>query len=417
MRVELLQDALNLAFVVLQAITALFGAYQIVFSAFGVLYRPRRIDHRPQKRFAVLVAAHNEEAVVGQLLDNLQKLDYPRELYDVFVIADNCTDGTAAVALARGATVAERASEDERGKGYAIRWMLERLHHLPVAYDAVVMFDADNLVSPNFLRVMNDRLLSGKRVVQSYLDSKNPYDSWVTVSMAISYWYTNRMWQLARRNLGLSCALGGTGLCIDMALLDELGWDATGLAEDTEFCAKCVALGIYPDWAHEARVYDEKPITLRASMRQRLRWMQGHFACAERYSWSLIKGSVRERSLAKFDAAVYLFQPASFIVIFLTGFMLYWQVTAPSAALISSAEHLLPTWFWLLVNAFVILQMPLAMILDRVNWRGLLGLPLFPFFMATWFPVTLIALFTRHNKEWKHTTHTRSLSLEDLRSR
>ena len=235
---EFWRNALNLALILLQSVTALFGAYQIVFSVFGLVYRPKRTGSAAQKRFAVLVAAHNEESVIGPLLENLKHLDYPDDMYDIYVIADNCSDGTADIARRHGVHVAERTTDTDRGKGYAIRWMLERLYHSPQPCDAVVMFDADNLVSPNFLQVMNDRLMDGKRVIQGYLDSKNPFDSWVSVSMAISYWYTNRMWQLSRRALGLSCALGGTGLCIDMQLLRQLGWDATGLAEDTEFGAK-----------------------------------------------------------------------------------------------------------------------------------------------------------------------------------
>lgn len=409
-----IRELITAIFLLLQLATALFGAYQIAFSFLGLHYRRRTLKAEPVKRFAVVIAAHNEAAVIQPLLDNLQRLDYPRHLYDVYVIADNCTDRTAEIARSHGAIVARRQTADERGKGHAIRWMLTRLQLGQTQYDAVVMFDADNLVSRNFLMVMNDRLCAGKKVIQGYLDSKNPFDSWVTVSMAISYWYTNRMWQLARRNLGLSCALGGTGLCIDMNLLADLGWDATGLAEDTEFGARCVGLGIYPEWSHEARVYDEKPVTLRASLRQRLRWMQGHFACAETYALPLIGASLRERNLAKFDAAVYLFQPASFIVIFLTGLILYWQITAPAQSMMASLLHVLPTWFWVAVNLFIMLQIPLALALERVNWRGYLGIPLFPFFMVTWFPVTVMALFTRHNKQWTHTRHTRALSLDDM---
>lgn len=409
-----IKDVISILFFSLQAITALFGAYQVVFSLFGLRYRKRVITSFPVKKFAILVAAHNEAHVIAPLLQNLSHIDYPSNLYDIYVIADNCQDETADIARAHGVYVAERHTQSEHGKGYAIRWMLDRLLLQSDSYDAVIMFDADNLVSENFLLVMNDRLCAGKRVIQGYLDSKNPFDSWVTVSMAISYWYTNRMWQLARRNLGLSCALGGTGLCIDMTLLRQLGWNATGLAEDTEFGAKCVSLGIYPEWAHEARIYDEKPVTLYASMRQRLRWMQGHFACAESYALPLIKDSIRERNLAKLDAAVYLYQPASFLIIFLTGFMLYWQVTAPSSAFIVGIYRLMPTWFLIVVNLFVVIQMPLALLLERVNWRGYLGLPLFPFFMITWFPVTFLALFTSHNKKWAHTQHTRALTYHDL---
>ncbi len=405
------------AFVVMQALTGLIGVYQVVLSVFGLIHRKKPLQFQPHKRFAVLVAAHNESQVISPLLENLKRLDYPKSLYDVYVIADNCTDNTAEIARQHGVIAAERKTEKDRGKGYAIRWMLERLKESETAYDAVVMFDADNLVGTNFLRVMNEWLLKGKKVIQGYLDIKNPYDSWVTISMAISYWYTNRMWQLARYNLGLSCALGGTGLCIDMPLLQRLGWEATGLTEDVEFGAKCVSHGIYPVWAHDAKVYDEKPISLIASMRQRLRWMQGHFNCAQQYMFPLLAASFAERSLAKLDAAIYLFQPMRFLILFFTGFMLLFQVSNPTPNALSQVTELLPTWFWAAVNIFILVQMPLGMLLDRIHWKGYLGLPLFPFFMVTWFPVTLTALFTRHNRVWKHTTHTRAISFDDLRIR
>ena len=409
------REILTVIFIALQLVTALFGGYQIVFSFFGLVYRKRQVTASPEKRFAVLVAAHNEESVIAPLLDNLHQLDYPKELYDIYVIADNCNHHTAMIARQHDVRVAERFTLDERGKGYAIRWMLNQLQQVDEKYDAVVMFDADNLVSRNFLQVMNDRLMAGKKVIQGYLDSKNPFDSWVSVSMALSYWYTNRMWQLSRRNLGLSCALGGTGLCIDMQLLSELGWDATGLAEDTEFGAKCVSIGIYPEWAHEARVFDEKPVTIMASLRQRLRWMQGHFSCAETYAVPLIKKSIRERNLAKFDAAVYLFQPASFIVVFLTAVVYYLQLASANSTLLTGMLGLFPNWFWLTINILILLQIPLALFLERVNWRAYLAIPLFPVFLLTWFPVTLLAVFTRHNKNWVHTKHTRSISLEEMK--
>lgn len=408
---------LNGAFIVMQLLTGLIGLYQVALSVFGLFYRKRKIRFAPQKRFAVFVAAHNEEQVIGPLLDNLLRMEYPRDLYDIYVIADNCTDRTAEIAKGFGVQVAERFSETERGKGFAIRWMLERIKDVDVNYDAVVMFDADNLVATNFLRVMNDRLMEGKKVIQGYLDIKNPFDSWVSISMAISYWYTNRMWQLARYHLKLSAALGGTGLCIDMELLQQLGWEATGLTEDVEFGAKCVTLGIYPVWAHDARVYDEKPITLQASMRQRLRWMQGHFNCAQQYMGTLLVDSVKEANLAKLDAAIYLFQPMRFLILFFTGFMVLVQVYVPSTGSEQFLTQLLPTWFWAAINIFILVQMPLAMLLERVPWLAYLGLPLFPFFMFSWFPVTLIALFTRRNRIWKHTIHTRAIQLDDLRTR
>ena len=104
------------------------------------------------------MCAHNEEAVVGELVKNLRSLDYPDELYDIFVVADNCTDKTAEVASAAGANVHERFNKEEVGKGYAMGWMFDRVEKMDRKYDAFLIFDADNLVHPQFMLEMNDHL-------------------------------------------------------------------------------------------------------------------------------------------------------------------------------------------------------------------------------------------------------------------
>ncbi|MCL6444737.1 MAG: glycosyltransferase family 2 protein [Alicyclobacillus sp.] len=408
---------LNLCYVIMQVFTGVIGVYQIVMSLFGIWHRKQPLKFDPSKRFAVIIPAHNEERVIGPLIDSLNAQQYPRELYDIHVIADNCTDHTREVALRHGARVHVRRNTEKRGKGFGIEWMLERLWAMGEQYDAVVMFDADNLVAPDFLRIMNDKLCAGHKVIQGYLGVKNPFDTWVSVSMGISYWYSNRMWQNARQNLGLSCSLGGTGLCIDMALLKEMGWGATGLTEDLEFGVRCVERGILPIWAHDAKVYDEKPTTLLASARQRLRWMQGHFHCAHKHMLPLLKAGILERNFAKFDAGIYLFQPMRFLILFLTSLMMVLQVSGPHPSLFSHVTSLLPTDFWVAVNVFLYLQMPLALFLERVNWRAYFGLILLPFFLWTWGPVTFQAYFTKTNRKWSHTVHKRAIRLDQIRSR
>ncbi|MBX5436021.1 MAG: glycosyltransferase family 2 protein [Alicyclobacillaceae bacterium] len=408
---------LNVCYALMQLFTGFIGLYQIILSLFGIWHRREPLRFEPAKRFCIMIPAHNEERVIGPLIDSLRAQAYPQDLYDIYVIADNCTDHTREVAERHGALVHVRQSDDKRGKGYAIEWMLERIWRSGQAYDAVVMFDADNLVAPDFLRVMNDKLCQGHRVIQGYLDVKNPFDTWVSVSMAIAYWYSNRMWQNARQNLGLSCSLGGTGLCIDMALLREMGWGATGLTEDLEFGVRCVERGILPIWAHDAKVYDEKPTTLLSSFRQRLRWMQGHFHCAQHHLVPLLRAGLRERNFAKLDAAIYLFQPMRFLILFLTSLMMVLQVSKPETTLVSHVTSLLPTDFWIAVNVFLYMQMPLALFLERVNWRAYFGLVLLPLFLWTWGPVVFQAYFTRANRRWAHTVHKRAIRLDQLRSR
>lgn len=412
-----IHDLIGILYTVMQVFTGAIGVYQISTSLFGVWYRKKTIQHAPRHRFAVIVPAHNEERVVGPLVDSLVVQEYPKELFDIHVIADNCTDHTREVALKHGAAVHVRVNQVRLGKGFVIEWMLERLWNWPVKYDAVVMVDADNLVAADFLRVMNDRLCDGHKVIQGYLGIKNPFDTWVSVSMGISYWYSNRMWQNARQNLNLSCSLGGTGLCIDMPLLKEMGWHATGLTEDLEFGVRCVERGVIPIWAHDAKVYDEKPVTLITSMRQRLRWMQGHFQIAKTHMFPLLKAGIMQRSFTKFDAGIYLFQPMRFLILFLTSLMLLLQVTTPHATVVSHFTTLLPTDFWVGVNIILYLQMPLALLLERTNWRAYVGLILLPFFLWTWGPVVLQAYFTKTNRKWVHTVHKRAIRLDELRSR
>lgn len=412
-----LHYGIDILYTIMQIFTGAIGVYQICTSIFGIWHRKQPVRHEPKHRFAIIVPAHDEERVVGPLVDSLVAQNYPKDLFDIHVVADNCTDHTREVALKHGAAVHVRVDRERRGKGFVIEWMLERLWNWPVQYDAVVMFDADNLVAPDFLRIMNDKLCEGHKVIQGYLGIKNPFDTWVSVSMAISYWYSNRMWQNARQNLRLSCSLGGTGLCIDLPLLKELGWHATGLTEDLEFGVRCVEQGVIPIWAHDAKVYDEKPTTLMASMRQRLRWMQGHFHCAKTHMFPLLKSGITERSFLKFDAGIYLFQPMRFLILFLTSIMLLLQVSTPHTTVVSHLTALLPTDFWIIVNVFLYLQMPLALLLERANWRSYFGLLILPFFLWTWGPVVLQAYFTKANRTWVHTVHKRAIRLDEIRSR
>lgn len=407
----------NVLLVAAQILVACVGVYQFAISLFGLRKRKARRRHEPKHSFAVIVAAHNEERVIGALLDNLLKLDYPRELYDIFVICDNCTDRTADVVRAYGVHAFERRNPALRGKGHAIEWMLNELWKMPKSYDAVVMFDADNLVSPDFLRCMNDDLCEGHRVIQGYLDTKNPNDSWITAAYGITYWYCNRMWQLSRKQLKMANFLGGTGMCFDAALLKEMGWGATSLVEDLEFSVRCIKRGIYPVLNYEARVFDEKPLSFKASVRQRLRWMQGHFTVARRYFFPLFWQALRERNLAKLDTALYAITVYHVLLgAFLTIALWVDQLRAEPA--LDSLYAYLPWWVTAIVVFCSVAQFPVAMALERVrSWKMYAMLLLFPVFLLSWWPITLYAFFTQNNRTWSHTRHTRVLRLEELQGK
>ncbi len=384
-----------------------FAVYYFSLSFFGFSYKKETTIADPANRFAVIIAAHNEESVISALVANCKQLDYPREMYDTFVIADNCTDNTAQVATEAGATVWRRTNDQEQGKGYALEWAFNRLYTLPKEYDAVVIIDADNLVSLNFLKIMNNRLLQGEKIIQGYLDSKNPDDTWVTRCIHVGYVITNRFWQLAKYNIGLSCALGGTGMCIAVDVLKKFGWGANSLTEDLEFQIKALLVGIKVSWAHEAKVFDEKPLTLKQSMNQRQRWMQGHCTVASHYLGKLLWQGLKQRNPALLDGAIYCCNP---YFVMLCGFGIIYQIFQG-----------LPILQMLIHNPIIIigfvgqfLYFGIALLLEEINPNVYAWLLYYPIFGLTWLPVVYSGFATQSNRNWNHTQHTRSISYQEL---
>jgi len=399
-----------------QIVLAVIGGYQLILACFGWFRRKTKVHYEPQKSFAVLVAAHNEEQVVGALIENLKHLNYPRELYDIMVICDNCTDRTADIAREHGVYAFERHHATLRGKGYAIEWMLKELYKLPRSYDGVVMFDADNLVDKDYLIHMNNDLCAGHKVIQAYLDTKNPHDSWITSAYAVSYWFCNRLWQLPRTNLKLANYLGGTGMCFETNLLKEMGWGATSLVEDLEFTMRCVKQGIYPYFDYDAKVYDEKPLTFKASARQRLRWMQGHFDVARRYFFPLLWSGLKEANWAKVDTAIYALNVYNLFLGGLLSIILTVDQLLPGQPYFTSIFIEAP-FFFTVLYLLNVLQFPLALLIEKAPAKVWKMLITFPVFLVSWYPVTFYAFFTQNNKQWSHTQHTRVIRLEEVQSK
>ncbi|MGG0821794.1 glycosyltransferase family 2 protein [Paenibacillus turicensis] len=402
----------------LQIILAVVGVYQFGLSLFGMYKKKNKKQYEPNKSFAVLVAAHNEQEVVGALMENLKHLNYPKELYDVFVICDNCTDRTVEIVRSHGMNACVRTNPNLRGKGYAIEWMLKELWKMPRQYDAVVMFDADNLAHPDFLREMNNDLCEGARVIQGYIDTKNPEDSWVTAAYGISYWYCNRLWQLSRHNLKMANFLGGTGMCFETELLKEIGWGATSLVEDLEFTMRCVEKGINPVFNYDAKLFDEKPLTFKASARQRLRWMQGHFTVARRYFFKLLWQSIKERSFIKLDMALYGVNVYIVLITFLLSAFIWVDQSILEGPHFSTLYGYFPLWISFIAIAANVFTFLAAMILEKVTYKKVYAyLVLFPIYLISWWPITFYAFFTQNNKQWSHTKHTRVVRLEEVQSK
>jgi cellulose synthase/poly-beta-1,6-N-acetylglucosamine synthase-like glycosyltransferase len=404
---------------ILSNIVFIISMYYLCISFFGFYRKKKKNIFEPEKSFALIVAAHNEEKVIQDIIYSLNILDYPKELYDIFVVADNCTDKTAAKAKAAGAIVYERFNKTKKGKGYALEWMFDKIFKMDKKYDAVVVFDADNLVSKNFLKEMNNKLCEGFKVVQGYLDSKNPNDTWVTGVYSIAFWTSNRMFQLSRENLGLSNQLGGTGCCIDTDILRELGWGATCLTEDLEFTCKLVLHGYKVGWAHDAVVYDEKPLTLAQSWWQRKRWMQGYADVASRYFLKLLKKFIKEFNFTALDCALYSVQPITIVVLGIATII-------DGLTKIKNLPELI-NWFLninnlntvtvvlLIVAILQFIYTPIVLFLDKkLSLKVLFYYLIFPIYTITWIPISIQGIIDKNKKDWNHTVHTRSVSINEL---
>ena len=239
----------------------IFWLYQIAISLCSLVkLKEKPLKIKKDHRFMAIIPAHNEETVIGNLIESLKNQNYNKELYDIYVIADNCTDNTARVARGLGAIVYERYDENKKTKGAALDWFLQQKIKEDAPYDAICVFDADNIVDKNFIKAMNKKLCQGEDVVQGYRDIKNPTDNWITSGYALFYWTNHRFYHLARYNLGLSTMLNGTGFMVNFNIIKENnGWKTVTLTEDIEFSLQRILKGRKLGWATDAILYDEQP--------------------------------------------------------------------------------------------------------------------------------------------------------------
>jgi cellulose synthase/poly-beta-1,6-N-acetylglucosamine synthase-like glycosyltransferase len=386
--------------------------YYFVIAFFGLWHRKQKIIFAPQKTFCVIVAAHNEAQVIEPLVQNLKMLDYPKNLYDIYVVADNCDDNTAEIAKKAGANVCVRQTVGERGKGYAMEWMFRKIFTFERKYDAVAIFDADNLVDKNFLKEMNNQLCKGNRVIQGYLGAKNPYDSWVAGTFAIAFWFINYTYHLAKTNIGLSSVLGGTGMVISTDILKEYGWGATCLTEDMEFTMKLLVNGIKTTWAHQAIIYDEKPLTFMQSWHQRKRWAQGQFDVGERYIPHLLKEGFKKRDIKILDGCMHLIQP--YFLLLSTVFVIISYIQLMFPPFYTNIYSLMPSEIMTIIMVGQYALPIIVLLKVGVKPKAWFYLILYPLFIYSWIPITFLGFLDRHEHEWSHTKHTRALSYDEV---
>ena len=396
-------------------VITIFWIYQLVISLCSLIkLKDKPLKIKKDHKFMAIIPAHNEETVVSNLIESLKNQNYDKDLYDIYVIADNCTDNTAKVAKDAGAIVYERFDSSKKTKGYALDWFLDQQIKENADYDAICVFDADNIVDKNFMINMNKKLCQGEDVVQGYRDIKNPSDNWITAGYALFYWTMHRFYHLARYNLGLSPLLNGTGFMVRFDVIKENnGWKTVTLTEDIEFSLQRILKGKRIGWATDAIVYDEQPTGFKQSWTQRSRWTVGHMQCMKEYTKPLAKAAKENKTMVNFDGFLYIVGSIPMFVLTLiilaTNFIMYaGNGMTESELMFNILKYLIPTFILPMITAVIV------MMLDKRPIKPMTkGILCFPLFMGSWLLINFKCLFKRETT-WEKINHVRDIKINEV---
>ncbi len=373
-------------------------------------------------KFAFLIAARNESNVIGQLIDSIQRQDYPSDLVRIFVIADNCTDNTAEVARNAGAIVYERFNKEQVGKGYALDFGLKSIDrdYGQENIEGVFIFDADNLLSRNYIEKMNKVFDEGYPVVTSYRNSKNYGSNWLSAGYSLWFLRESKYLNNSRMLMDTNCAVSGTGFLVNLDVLRENGgWHYTLLTEDIEFSVDCAVAGRKIGYA-DAEFFDEQPTTFKQSWTQRMRWAKGFYQVFARYGKRLFANWLMKFSFSCFDLTMTIF-PALFITLAccLTNIciLIYALFQGPEA--ISLVGITLSSLGTTIANFYITVFL-VGLLTTITEWKRIdcsagkkiLYLFTFPVFMFTYVPIAIAALFKK--VKWEPIKHSVTKNIEDM---
>ena len=400
----------------LSLIFMIYVVYNCIISVFSFKRIKKTIEYQPKHRFAAIIAARNEEQVIGNLVKSLKSQNYPGDLIDIIVVPNNCTDHTKEVALDNGAIIIEPPFAIN-SKGKALTYFFDQIFEKNDVYDAFCVFDADNLVHPDFFAKINNALCSGTKIAQGYRDSKNPSDTCTSSCYSIYYLTINRFINHARSALGLSCMINGSGFMISADILRENGgWHTVTMAEDIELTVQCALKGHKIGWVPEAIIYDEQPLTLEQSWKQRLRWSSGILQTLGVYFKDLAKYAVKAKNFFSFDLIVFLCAPIMQVLCFITFIITsILGLMYVNYALFPHKDLYYAMFFSFNYSYFLTSGMALlCVLLEKKNVMKMIkGILTFWIFILVWIPVNVLCLFYKP-KVWEQIKHTRNVTISEI---
>ncbi len=299
---------ISLIFNIITFVIGGLGAYYIIFALIGLILTKKYPKTDIKKRYAILVSARNEETVIGNLIESINKNEYPTELIKIFVVAHNCTDRTAEVARLNGAEVFEYNNASEKTKGYALKYLVNQIKdkYGINSFDAYMVLDADNILTPNYISKMNDAFVyyNGERAITSFRASKNYSTNVITGLYGLFFIANCVLDNRGRTVLNCSTRVQGTGFMLPASTLVD-GWNYVTLTEDWELSADQVLQKHKIMYCDEAIFYDEQPSSVKVMLRQRLRWQKGHLMVFRTKFFQLFKNLFRKNSykVSSYDIA------------------------------------------------------------------------------------------------------------------
>lgn len=355
--------------------------------------------------FAILIPARNEEFVIENLLDSLLHQNYPKEKYQIYVLINHCTDQTKQIAYKKGANIID-CPDTVKSKGDVLQYAFSSLQKEPI--DAYLIFDADNVVHPDFCKYMNQSYQNGSQVAQAFRDSKNSRANWLSGGYSIFYYIQNIYFE-TRRKLGISASLSGTGWMVKKSMIDTYGYPMTTLLEDLEYSAFSVLHNTPIDFAQKAIIYDEQPTQFSTSWRQRKRWTTGAYQCFKKYWHILWKGT--NHKISKLDLFLIFFSPLLQVLTCTVG-----AINLVYVGLKYGFSNLLYPGVVLLLIIYAMICL-FATFVVQYNGKNPSQMKktilLFPIFLSTWLPIQFICLFNGV-KQWEEIEHKSNLKLEEI---
>lgn len=414
-------QAIHIFNTVISVLFILCYSYQIVYIPIALFVKDRKSKRAKNNRYAVLISARNEEKVLGNLLDSLNDQTYDKKLYDIFVIADNCTDTTAEIAREKGAYVYERFNKAQVGKGYALDTLLKHINtdHKDKNYDGFFVFDADNVLEKNYIEEMNKTFSSGYEIVTGYRNSKNYGDNWISAGNALWFLRESRYLNGARMKLGVAATVGGTGFMFSRRVIKDCGgWKFFTLTEDLEFTAHNIIKGVKCGYCPDAVLYDEQPVKFSQSWKQRLRWSKGYLQVVGKYGGGLIKNMFK-RGFSCFDLLMGI-MPA-YILTFVSlvfNVAAFFGMLAAGNDIVAMLLSAAGSFGNMCLTAFIIGIITTVTEWKRIQcgaFKKILFAFTFPLFMLTYIPVSFTAVFTK--VKWSPIEHTVSVNAKKIKAR